>query len=331
MTTSPRAGVPIRVLFMGTPAFAARILRALVDAPDVFRVVGAVTNPDQAVGRNSTPVASPVKQLAVSQGIPVFQPKKLRDPALADELRALGADVSVVASYGRILPSSLLRLTPAGCVNVHASLLPALRGSSPIQSAVLAGHEQTGITLMRMDEGMDTGDIIVQRAIPLTPRETYLMLHDKLAELGAELIQEFLPSWVAGDLSVQPQETSRATTTALLKKSDGQIDWCRSATEIDRQIRAFIAWPQSFTFTPQGKRLVICDVEGIRDFAKDSSSHRAAGTMDFSAGSPVHELVIWCGDGKALAVRQIQPEGKRPMSAQEFMRGYRQLDQAVLK
>jgi methionyl-tRNA formyltransferase len=317
-----RTDATIRVLFMGTPEFAVPSLRALTEQANAgLAVAGVVTRPDKSVGRGRQMVYSPVKQFAVEREIPVYQPGPLRRPEAMTLLRDLATDLIVVAAFGQILPPEVLVLPLHGCLNVHASLLPRWRGASPINAAVLAGDAESGVTIMLMDAGLDTGPLLAQRATPIGADETAGDLSDRLAELGAELLGETVPRWLAGVLTPEPQDESCATMTRLLHKSDGKLDWQRSADELARQVRAYMPWPGAFT-TWDGRSLKIQRAASI-----DSTGNLAPGTCFVPVGA--RSLAVACGQG-ALALEVIQLEGKRAMPVAEVLRGYPALASAHL-
>ena len=298
-----------RVVFMGTPEFAVPTLRALAQA---HTVIGVVTQPDRPAGRGRPMVASPVKEFAQQAGLPVIQPRKLREPDAMAQLRAWAPDLIVVAAFGQILKPAVLGLPPSGCLNVHASLLPRYRGASPIAAAILAGDAETGVTLMQMDEGLDTGPTLAQRAEPIRPDDTTPTLAARLAELGASLLIEILPQYLAGQITPRPQDSALATYAPQLKKEDGHLDFTRPAVELERQVRAFTPWPGAFALW--GKQpLKILRVAVV------------AGGFQGQAGLIMpseHGPTVACGEG-ALALLQIQPPGKKPMAGADFMRGAR--------
>jgi methionyl-tRNA formyltransferase len=231
---------------MGTPEFAVPILDALSRTP--HDIVGVYTRADQPAGRGKQRQPSPIKQFALTRGLPIFQPPTLRHVEPIAPLRDLAPDLIIVAAYGLILPRAVLMIPPRGCVNTHASLLPRHRGAAPMMAAILAGDAETGITLMRMDEGLDTGAILAQRAIPINPEDTTGTLTPKLATVAAELMIETLPPILAGEIEPQPQDHTRATLFKQIKKEEGLIDWSHPAVEIVRRVRAFNPWPSAFTF-----------------------------------------------------------------------------------
>ncbi len=274
---------------MGTAELACPSLQAVAN-----RVVAVVTQPDRPKGRHLAISPPPVKIVAQKLGLPVMQPVKVRD--IIEDIRALRPDLIVVVAYGQILPKAILEIPPRGCINVHASLLPRWRGASPIQHAILAGDRQTGVTTMFMNERMDAGDIILQRAEPIRPNDTAGSLHDRLAALGAELLVETL----ASDFPRRPQDESQATYARKLTKEDGRIDWTKPATEIERQIRAMNPWPGAFTTLGQTP---------VKIWKAELAPAPGPG-------------VYPTGDG-FLRILELQPAGGKPMSFEAFARGHR--------
>ena len=316
------AEATIRVLFMGTPDFAVPSLRALTEQANAgLAVAGVVTRPDKPVGRKQQVVFSPVKQFALEHDIPVYQPGPLRRPEALALLHDLAPDLIVVAAFGQILPSDVLALPLHGCLNVHASLLPRWRGASPINAAILAGDAETGVTIMLMDAGLDTGPALARRATLIGSAETAGELSDRLAPLGADLLVETVPRWLAGVITPEPQDESRATVTRLLQKSDGRLDWQRPAAELARQVRAYTPWPGAFT-TWEGRSLKV-----LRARATPFETDLPPGACFASASEAA--LAVICGEG-ALALEVIQLEGKRAMSADEVVRGHPTLTSARL-
>src|SRR5215212_5864473 len=238
---------------MGTPDFSVPMLERLIVAHEV---IGVVTQPDRPAGRNRQVQVSPVKQVALDAGIPVFQPEKVRRAEAIETLRQWTPDVYIVAAFGQILPQTVLDIPPHGSINIHASLLPRWRGAAPINAAIRAGDAESGITIMKMDAGLDTGPMLSQRAIPLAPDETAATLHDKLSALGAELLIETLPGYLNGEIVPQPQDDSFATLAPRIDKEEGRIDWTQPAAAIERTVRAFTPWPGTYTFW-NGKQLKI--------------------------------------------------------------------------
>jgi len=299
-----------RVVFMGTPDFAVPALQALIAHPDL-NVVGVVTQPDRPAGRGQTLQAPPVKLAAQARGLPVTQPPSLRKPEAFETLVAWRPDLIVVAAFGQILRPNVLDLPPKGCINGHASLLPRWRGAAPIQAAIRAGDAESGITIMRMDAGLDTGPILAQRAIPLASDETGQTLHDKLADLGGQLLIETLPASLSGASRPQPQpaDDTLITYAGQIKKEEGQIDWGHSAQAIDRLVRAFTPWPGTFTFW-EGRLLKIKAGRPVQGRAEPGA------VVTHPDG-----MAIGTADGLYLLTR-LQLEGKRETDAAAFARGY---------
>ena len=297
-----------RIAFFGTPEFAVPILQALLDGPD--RVVGVVCQPDQPAGRGRRLRVPPVKQLAVQAGIPVVQPVKVKTDALPDALRGWQPDLGVVAAYGRILPARVLGVPALGCINVHASLLPRYRGAAPIQWALLCGEQTTGVTIMRMNEAMDEGDILLQSAVPIASEDTYGTLQERLAELGATTLLEGLSTLHAGTLHAVPQDHAAATYAPMIRKQDGAVDWAQSAAAIAQRVRAFNPWPSAFTYHRQ--RLI--------------KIHRARALADAEGASPGTVLALGdairvaTGSG-VLGIEILQLEGRRALPAHQFKQG----------
>jgi methionyl-tRNA formyltransferase len=301
-----------RVVFMGTPEFAVSSLLALCEHHDV---VGVVTQPDRPAGRGRILTLSPVKQAALAAELPVFQPKTLRSPGALDHLAGWQPDVIVVAAFGQILPTPVLELPPHGCLNLHGSLLPRYRGAAPIPAAILAGDSVTGITLMHMDEGLDTGPILAQVECSITAMDTTASLAVKLSDLAAQLLVATLPRWIDGELQAQPQDDSMATYCGPLKKEDGHLDWTRSAVYLDRQVRACDPWPGAYT-TWQGRTLKV-----LR--ARPRADKQAPGELgQVVALEPGVGVVT--GDG-LLQLVDVQLAGKRAVTAEQFARGQRRL------
>jgi len=299
-----------RVIFLGTPEFAVPTLEALVKAAD-FHVVGVVTQPDRPAGRGQRMHASAVKAAALRHRLPVFQPKTLNDHAVVEYLHGWKPDVMVVAAFGQILRQSVLNLAPHGCINVHASLLPRWRGAAPIQYAIRAGDEETGITIMKMDQGLDSGPILMRRAIPIAPRETAATLHDKLAQLGAEVLPPALRGYLAREIIPHPQPDQGVTKAPSIKKEAGLIDWRSSAVEIDRQVRAYDPWPGTFS-SFEG-----ADLKVLRGHPLPGADSGAdSGTLL----SLREGLGVACGSG-VYVIETLQPAGKKAMSAAAFLAG----------
>lgn len=302
-----------RVIFMGTPQFAVPTLLAL---DDQHEVVGVVTQPDRPAGRGRKIMMSPVKEAALAWDLPVYQPETLRSPQAVEHLAAWEPEVIVVAAFGQILQTPVLDLPPHGCLNVHASLLPRYRGAAPIPAALLAGDPVTGVTIMRMDEGLDTGPVLAQAEYSIAPRETSASLTERLASLGARLLVEALPGWIGGEIQAQPQDDAAATYCRPLKKADGYLDWHQAATYLDRQVRACDPWPGAYT-TWQGQRLRV-----LR--ARPRSEWQGSGQPGKVVQLEPVGLGVITGEG-VLELLEVQLAGKKPMAADHFARGQREL------
>jgi methionyl-tRNA formyltransferase len=302
----------MRLVYLGTPQFAVEPLRALAAAG--HEIVGVVTRSDKPAGRGRSLTAPPVKVVAEGMQVPVFQPRRVREPAFVDQLRTLDPEVIVVAAYGQILPKEILTLPKYGCINIHASLLPFYRGAAPINWAIIRGEARTGITIMRMDEGMDTGAILLQESIPIDPADTAGTMTGKLAVVGARLIVAALPLIAEGKLQPVAQDESRATLAPLLKKENGLIDWDLSAAEIHDRVRGLSPWPGAYTFL-DGKMVKIIASEPL------------SGTGEPGLLYERDKNTLEAGTGKGLLrIVSIQPESKKPMIAGDFLRGHRGID-----
>ncbi len=309
MSAAPR----LRAVFLGTPDFAVPSLRALVDEVDLLAVV---TQPDRPQGRGRRVAPPPVAEIAPQLGLRVLQPARLKDPAVIEALRALGPDIIVTVAYGKIIPPQILALPPLGCINVHPSLLPKYRGASPIQAALADGERETGVTIMYQSEALDAGDIILQRRIAIEPTDTAQTLEAKLADAGARALVEALRLIAAGKASRSPQDESKASYVGKLTKDHGRIDWTRSAEALVNFIRAMDPWPSAYT-THAGRLLKIWGGTAVQGPA---TGHAAPGTVvEIRHGEG---FVVSTGAG-ALLVSEVQPEGRRRMSADEYARGAR--------
>ncbi len=301
----------MKVLFMGTPDFAAVTLEQLISSK--HELLGVVTQPDKQKGRKQELTFSPVKELAVKHNIPVFQPVKAKDPEFLELVRTMAPQVIVVAAFGQILPKALLDIPPYGCINVHGSLLPKYRGAAPIQYSIIDGEAQTGITIMYMDVGIDTGDIILQAKLPIAENETGGSLFDKMAVLGADLLLEALQQLEEGRAVRIPQDNEKATYVKILSKEMGLIDFRQPAVKLERLIRGLNPWPSAYT-SLSGKTLKLweADVETLNNPAVLPGE-----IVEVRKDS----LVVATGDG-ALVVKELQLEGKKRMTAEAFLRGY---------
>lgn len=298
----------MRIIFMGTPDFAVGTLTALIEAG--HEIVLAVTQPDKPRGRKQTLVAPPVKEAAVSRGIPVFQPKRVREPEALAELKKYEPELIVVAAFGQLLPKELLDMPTFGCINVHASLLPKYRGAAPIQWAILNGDALTGVTIMRMDVGLDTGDMIAKEEVAIAPEDTGGTLFDKLAKAGAELLVRTIPSIADGTAVYTPQDESEATKVGQISKKDGRIDFTRSARSIECQVRGLNPWPSAYTYLGN-KTLKIWSAQVREGMGAE------IGTVVFLEKDC---FGVQTGDG-VLVCLEVQLEGKKRMDAGAFLRG----------
>ena len=312
-----------RIIFAGTPEFAVPALTALLEHG--WPVVAVYTQPDRPAGRGRKLRPSPVKCSAQQAGIPVYQPASFRDEAVCRKLHGLSADLMIVAAYGLLLPKVILASPRLGCVNIHASLLPRWRGAAPIQRAIAAGDTHTGISIMAMEAGLDTGPVFLTRAIDIAPRETGGSLHDRLSKLGAETLLAALPGIADGSLVPSPQDDARATYAPKLGKAEARIDWTASAATIDRQIRAFDPWPVAET-SLAGQGLRIWAAQPVPADAGSGSGAAQTPGQVIAVGRTGIDVVT--GDG-VLRITRLQPPGKRPMHASDFVNA-RDLDGAVL-
>jgi len=298
------------LVFCGTPQFAVPTLEKLVESGFGVRLV--LTQPDRPKGRGLEVIASPVKQAAARLRLPIFQPEKIKsNDELQAKLREIAPDTIIVVGYGRIIPKWMLDLPRFGNINLHASLLPKYRGAAPIQWAIANGESVTGVTTMRIDEGLDTGDILLQRELAIADNDTAETLSPKLAAIGADLMINTLRGLNAGTIKPRPQNNAAASLAPILKKEDGRIDFSRSAQEIYNCFRGFQPWPGAFTAF-RGKGL---NVTGM----KPASEHVRQATLLVRAG----QLFVGCGHNSAIELLEVQPEGKRRMPASDFVRGYR--------
>ncbi len=302
-----------RLVFMGTPDIAALVLNRLAGAfPGQW--VGVISQPDRPKGRDLQLQPTPVKQLATSLGLPVWQPEKARSPESLAVLRELAPDLIVVVAYGQLLPTSLLEIPRLGCLNLHTSLLPRWRGAAPIQWSIAAGDAMTGVTVMRMDAGLDTGPMLATRTTGILETDTGVTLQDRLGHLGAELLVEVLPEYLAGHLPPAPQPAEGVTYARKITKEDGRVDWTSAAPVIARRLRAFTPWPGAFTLlpgTPQAKLLKLHAAVAV---------DRSGPPGQVLAADPTG-IVIGCGEG-ALQITELQAEGGRRVTAAQFLAGH---------
>ena len=300
----------MKIIFMGTPDFSVGTLEALVAAG--HEVVLAVTQPDKPKGRGKEMQFTPVKECAIRHNIPVYQPRKVREPECIEELRKYHADIMVVVAFGQILPKEILEMTPYGCVNVHASLLPKYRGAAPIQWSIIDGEAVTGVTTMQMDEGLDTGDMLLKTEVVITEKETGGSLHDKLSEVGARLCVETLKGLEMHTITPVPQGETTTSYAKMLTKELGNIDWTQSAEAIERLIRGLTPWPSAYS-NWNGKVMKIWDAK-----VSNEESDKEPGTI---IKVEKDAFLVQTGKG-ALQVSELQIPGKKRMDAGAFLRGY---------
>ena len=310
----------MRIVFMGTPEFAVPSLERLIGTQ--YQVVAVYTPPDRLAGRGRSLTSSPVKRVAVDHKLPVVQPASFREAEAVAQLAGLHPDVIVVAAFGQVLPQSVLDIPAYGCVNIHPSLLPKFRGASPVAAAILAGSVFTGVSIMLLDKGLDTGPVLARAQIPVSAQDTTGLLTAKLSLIAAQLLLEVLPRWLGGELTPQPQNEAEATFCGQVTKEEGEIDWSLPAVEIWRRVRAFHPWPGCYTRW-QGRQLKIIEAVPL----PGEGTLEAGQVVAVDRGGAV--LGVNTGDG-VLGILGVQLEGKRAMSADEFVRGQRRLIGASL-
>ena len=320
----------IRIAFLGTPEFSVPFLTALCDDP-FFEVVAVVSQPDRPSGRNHEIVATPTKAAAIERSIPVLQPTSLRDAETVEALRSLNADVFVVVAYGKIIPQAVLDIPRLGCVNVHPSLLPKYRGPSPMNWAIAEGDVTTGVTIMLLDAGMDTGPILSQTTIGLDSDETMESLMAKAHAEGVPLLVDTLKRFATGEIVPMPQDDAKATMTKLLDRDDGRIDWTQTIAMIERKLRAYQPWPGLWTVWTRNSIEVRLKIHAILNHV--SPPHREEGSgVVVSPGlvtTKNSRLFVDCSDG-TIEILELQPEGKPRMSADAFLLGYSDVNGAML-
>lgn len=326
----------MRIVFMGTPDFAVGALEAVIQAG--HEVVCAVTQPDKPKGRGKEIQFPPVKQCALAHGIPVFQPVKIKTPEAVAQLAAYEADIFVVAAFGQILSSEILHMPKYGCINIHASLLPKYRGAAPIQWAIINGERESGVTIMQMNEGLDTGDMLTKTVVPITADDTGDSLHDKLMEAGAELVVKTLPLIERGEICPEPQNDEESCYAKMLSKSLGRIDWTKPAEELERLVRGLHSWPGCYTAF-RGKNLKVWEAEAAAEpgAAENKAAAEAAAESGKDAGireqggrasAPgtvafVTKETIGVATGRGiLLLKSVQPEGKKRMRVKDYLLGY---------
>jgi methionyl-tRNA formyltransferase len=308
-------GPPLRVVFLGTPLFAVPTLEAMVRRG--YEVAAAITQPDRPRGRGRNAVAPPVKAAAARLGLPVFQPERVRRPEAVELLRNLAPDAMVVVGYGQIVPQSIIDIPRLGILNVHASLLPKYRGAAPIQWAIARGETRTGVTIMRIDAGLDTGDVLLTEETAVLSEENAIELGERLAAMGASLLVNALDKWAAGEIVPEKQDNSQATYAPILKKEDGRIDWRSPAAAIHNRVRGFQPWPGAHT--------------GFRGQTLNVWKSRPAKSVSEPPGTIVRTrpLLVACG-GEALELLEVQLEGRKRMAAADFVNGQRLAENEVL-
>ncbi len=308
----------MKIVFMGTPDFAAGALKSLIEAG--HEITAVVTQPDKAKGRSQELLPPPVKVVALEHGIPVLQPVRIKRPEEVEKLKQYPADIYVVAAFGQILSQEILDIPEFGCLNIHASLLPKYRGASPIQHVIIDGEEKTGITIMQMDAGLDTGDMLYQKEIAISPKDTYASLHDKLMVLGGEAIVEALPLLEQGKLVPRKQEDALSCYAHLIDKTMGELDFTKSAEILDRLIRGLNPWPSAYT-TYHGKQLKVWEAEPVESPKAGKPGEILAVEKD--------AVLVAAGSG-ALRITSLQLSGKKRMSAHDFLLGVRMTPGEIL-
>ena len=307
----------MKVIFMGTPDFSTGVLASIIEAG--HEVTAVVTQPDQPKGRGHEMQFTPVKEVALKYNLPVLQPKKIRDPEVVAQLEQIPADICVVVAFGQIIPKSILEMKKYGCINVHASLLPAYRGAAPIQWAVVDGLKETGVTIMQMDEGLDTGDMLTKVVVPLEKDETGGSLFDKLSVAGAKLCVETMELIEKGEVTPEKQGETTTEYAKMITKDLGKIDFSKSAVEIERLIRGFNPWPSAYT--KLGNKT-------LKIWVADVLEEEYEGAFGEIIKVSKNENLVKCGKG-TLSLKEIQLEGKKRMAADAFLRGY-QLEQGTM-
>jgi methionyl-tRNA formyltransferase len=322
----------LRIIYMGTPHFAVPALEALIAGaapgailPDAYEIATVITRPDKPAGRGREVVFSPVKQAAIKYNIPVWQPGSFKKAENSEALAMYHADLYIVAAFGQILPQRVLDQPRYGTLNIHASLLPRYRGADPIAEAILQGDKEAGVSIMLLDAGIDTGPVLLRRSVPLAEDETTGSLTVKLADLGAQALLAALPPWIAGEIVPEAQDEQKASHTHMLKKEDGEIRWGLPASALARQVRAYTPWPGSFTHW-RGKLLKILAAQAR---SVELAQEIPVGTVSIREEAGHQVLAVVTGSG-LLLVKQVQLEGKKAMSAEEFLHGYAQIVGHVL-
>lgn len=301
---------PLRIAYFGTPQFAVPTLQRLLTS--AHRVVGVVTQPDRPRGRGQKVSAAPVKALALERGVPVFQPPRLREPEVLETVGGWHPDLGVVAAYGKLIPDALLTLPRLGMINVHGSLLPKYRGAAPVHRAVIDGERETGVTIMRVARELDAGNMLAKATCVIGPADTSETVEHALAELGADLLLDVVNRLAAGPVTDEPQDAARATYAAKITKEEGLIDWTLPAGAIHNRVRGLYPWPHAYSHL-DGLRLIILTTR-----VEPETTSALPGTVVSASGDA---LCVAAGGGSRLAIEQLQPEGKRPMRARDFLAG----------
>ncbi len=304
---------PLRIIFMGTAELACPSLSALCQ-DCTFQVLAVVTQPDRPRGRDLKLQGPPVKEVASKLHLPVLQPERARNEAFIEQLKQLQPDLIVVAAYGQILPQAILDLPRFGCINVHASLLPKYRGAAPIQSAILNDESETGVTIMKVDAGLDTGDLLTQAVTPILPEDNAQTLHDRLASLGAALLVQTIPDFVAGKIAPRPQPAAGATYASKINKEDGRLDWSQPARSLWNRVRAFTPWPGTFTFQPAVPKPRMLKIWSAQ------VETQLSGSPGWILQADKTGILVGCGQ-QALRILELQREGGRRLTAQQFLAG----------
>ncbi len=304
---------PLNIVFMGSDDLSCPCLAALLAEPN-YKVAAVVTQPDRPKGRHLKPTPSPVKTAALAANIPVLQPERARDDGFTRQLGQISPDMIVVVAYGQILPRSILELPKFGCLNVHTSLLPKYRGAAPIQWAILNGEPETGVTIMRIDAGLDTGDILMQEATPIAPADNSETLHARLGQMGASLLLRTIPTYVNGEITPRPQPAEGVSYAAKIKKQDGEIDWSQPATTTWNKVRALTPWPGAYTwFEEKSTRLRLKVLHCEPDLLSGKPGEVVV--------SHKNSIVVACGQG-SLNIKELQLEGGRRLTPQQFLAGH---------
>jgi len=312
----------MRIIFFGTPDFSIPALKVLLESD--FEIVAVITEPTRPTGRKQELIPSPVKSLAIKNNLTVLEPESIKSPEWAEQIKSLAPDIAVVAAYGQIIPQTVIDIPKFGFINIHPSLLPKYRGASPVQSAILNGETETGVTIMLMDEKMDHGPILAQEKISIGNNEDTPSLLARTAELGAEMLPRVIADFVAGKIKPREQNHEAATFSKILKKEDGQIDWQKSASEIYNQIRALRPWPgtwANFRLQNADCRIKILDGEVIDESPGTINAGDFFVSPPYEGGARGGRLAVKCGSG-SLIINRLIPEGKKEMSGEEFARGY---------